>query len=247
MVGLFHGDGSLYETTRNRGKLSYEISARDKDIIDKLVTILEPITTCKVTTRTRDTNFQKRYSSITLTIYDKAFRDALKPYMPSGKKSKTIEFADTLSLHDYIRGLSDADGSLGLADTRCFWSLCTSSEAVKDTVCAVIKSLTGLEKRINRNTRDAVYNIVLYNEDAQTFVNYLYNRSTIHMNRKHDKLNAIQAWQRTTPKRKGRSKSWTDAEDKLIQDTSYSLEDKMKLTGRTAKSIKTRLWRLNKE
>lgn len=247
MVGLFHGDGSLHETTRNRGKLAYEISIRDKDIVDKLVAILVPLTTCKVTTRTRDTNFKDNYESITLTIHNKEFRDELKKYMPSGHKSKDISFTDTLSAKDYIRGLSDADGSLGLADTRCFWSLCTASEQVKDMVCDRIKQLTGLEKRINRNTRDSVYNIVVYNEDAQEVCKHLYSGATLYIDRKYDKLKDVQNWIRTTPKRKGRSKSWTAAEDKLIQDDSYSLEDKMRLTERTAQSIKTRLWRLNKK
>ena len=247
MIGLFHGDGSLYETTRNRGKLAYEISIRDRDIIDKLVVLLSPLTKCIVTTRTRDTDFKGNYESIILTIHDKAFRDALKEYMPAGKKSKDITFYRDLSVQDYLRGLSDADGSLGLADTRCFWSLCTSSEAVKDITCEIIQQLTGLEKRINRNTRDSVYNIVIYNEDAQIFVDYLYNNSTIYLDRKHDKINSIQSWKRTTTKRTGRRKSWTEAEDKLIQDTGYSLGDKMRLTSRTAQSIKTRLWRLNKK
>lgn len=247
MIGLFHGDGSLHESTRNRGKLTYEISIIDKDIIDKLVTILSPFIKCNVTTRTRDTNFKDNYESIILTIHSKEFRDELKKYMPSGHKSKNIAFVETLSMQDYIRGLSDADGSLGLTDTRCFWSLCTSSESVKNMICKHIYKLTGLEKRINRNTRDGVYNIVIYNEDARTFVEHLYKKSTIYIKRKHDKLNQIQTWTRTVPKRKGRSKSWLESEDKLIQDNSYSLKEKMELTGRTAQSIKTRLWRLNKK
>lgn len=36
IIGLFQGDGSLSESTRNRGKFQYEISIKDRDIIDKL-------------------------------------------------------------------------------------------------------------------------------------------------------------------------------------------------------------------
>ena len=244
MVGLFHGDGSLYETTRNRGKLSYEISIRDKDIIYKLVKILEPLTTCKITTRTRDTNFKDNHKSITLTIHDKVFREQLKEYMHEGKKSTSIEFDDRLSFKHYLRGLSDADGSLGLADAGCFWSLCTSSEAVKNRVCILIAELTGLTKRINRNSRDGVYNIVVYNEDAQILCKYIYSDAVIYIDRKYKKFKDVRDWVRSSPKRKGRKKSWTETEDKLIQDTTLSLEDKMRLTNRTTKSIKTRLWRL---
>ena len=247
MIGLFHGDGSLYETTRNRGRLSYEISVRDKDIVAKLVTILEPLVTCKVSLRKRNTNFKDNYESITLSIHDRLFREQLKEYMPSGKKSTSIQFDERLSFKHYLRGLSDADGSLGLADNRCFWSLCTSSEAVKCSVCTLIESLTGLTKHINRNARDGVYNIVVYNEDAQVLCNYMYSDAHIYMDRKHKKLKDVQCWLRTTPKKKQRSRSWTDSEDKLIQDSSYSLEEKVRLTERTTQSIKTRLWRLNKE
>ena len=247
IVGLFQGDASISEQTRNRGKLVYEISYKDKNIIDKLHNILSPIVTCKVKERVRDTNFAAQYHSISLSIYSKEFRDEIAKYIPTGHKSKTVSFTDTLLVQHYIRGLSDADGSLGLADTRCFWSLCTSSEEVKTTVLATIETVLGIRKTLTRNKRDNVFNIVLYNEDAQVFTQYLYGNTSLYIDRKYTALQAVLAWQRTIPKRKGRSKTWLAEEDRLIMDNTYSLEEKMRLTKRSANSIKTRMWRLSRK
>jgi len=243
MVGLFQGDGSLSESTRNRGKFQYEIAIRDRDIINKLQVLLEPLTTVKVTTRIRDTNFKDNYESIILSIYNKDFRDSLKEYMPTGKKSSVVSPSSNLDTKAYIRGLTDADGSMGLADTRCFWSLCTASEAVKDTVLADIQRVVGAEKKLTRNTRDNVYNIVLYNEDAQIYTDYLYQHSSIHIDRKYTSYKKVQHWVRTIPKAATRSKTW-DADEDLIVLSAMSLEAKMKYLNRTASSIKNRAWRL---
>ena len=246
IVGLFQGDGSMSETTRNRGKFIYEISVKDADIVRKLDSMLGSLTTVKISTRTRDTNFKDKYESITLIIYQKAFRDSLNKYMPYSKKSTTVSFHQDLDIRHYIRGLTDADGSMGIADTRCFWSLCTSSEAVKDTVLSNIKDVIGADKKLSRNSRDNVYNIVLYNEDAQKYAAYLYEDSSISINRKFNAFNIVQRWVRTTIKRAGRPKKWEPYEDKVVLSLTLTLAEKIKLLNRTSSSIKTREWRLAK-
>ena len=92
-----------------------------------------------------------------------------------------------------------------------------------------------------------MFNIVLYNEDAQVFTQYLYGNTSLYIDRKYTALQSVLAWQRTVPKRKGRSKTWLVEEDRLIMDNAYSLEEKMRLTKRSANSIKTRMWRLSRK
>jgi hypothetical protein len=250
MVGLFQGDGTLYETTRNRGKLTYEISLKDKDIIDKLKTTLSVLDIkIKITTKTRNTNFKEDYESIILCVYNKEFRDLFHNYVPSGKKSEKVEYSNSLLLQHYLRGLSDADGSLGITkDNRCFLSICTSSEEVKKVVCETIKKITGLEKRINRNKRDNVYNIVIYNEDAILFCNYLYKNvvfsKDLFIDRKFNKYEEIKKWKREVNKKENRKKTWNQEEDLILLDNNLELKDKQKILNRSVGSLKMRLWKL---
>ena len=144
----------------------------------------------------------------------------------------------------YIRGLFDADGSIGISSlNRPFWSLCTSSEKIKELVVKDIHDKTGLEKRLNRNKRDNVYNIVIYDEDAVIYSKMLYDAATIYLDRKYNKFCEIQQWQRVLPKIKSRRKAWLSSEDE-IACSSLILKEKMTLLNRSDNSIKTRIWRL---
>ena len=252
LIGLFQGDGNLYQGTRNRGKLQYSISIKDKDIIEKIKLIFRDLVYVGGYESIKDTNFKKNYHYITLFICDKGFRDSLNKYIPYGKKSETIKppkfILDKKDLMcHYIRGLVDADGSLGLtAEGKCFWSLCTQSEEIKEFILSHIKETLDFEKRLNRNKRDDVYNIVLYNEDAVNYTELLYGKSYIHIDRKYNSYLAVQKWIRTVPKQSGRQKTWLGYEDKIVLSEELTIEEKMKLLNRTKSSINTRKWRLLK-
>ena len=144
----------------------------------------------------------------------------------------------------YIRGLTDADGSIGMtSNNRPFWSLCTSAEGIKEFVIRHIKKVIGVEKRLNRTKRDNNYNIMLCDEDALFYTKLLYFSATLYLDRKYNKYLEIQNWTRNTPKRKGRQKRWLPYEDTIILSNA-TLDKKCLLLNRTKPSIKTRLWRL---
>lgn len=249
VIGLFQGDGSLYENTRNRGKLQYNISIKDKDIIYKLYELFSKKVYCAIRTRVADTNFSKDFESIKFCIYNQDFRKELNKYIPYGKKDMLIKpplgVSDTNAPH-YIRGLFDADGSIGVTkDNRCFWSFCTKSEDVKNFIISHIKHTLNLTKTINRNKRDNIYNIMLVNEHAINYSDILYKDASIFINRKHKEYSLFTDWKRSVLKRKGTPKIWTVFEDEIILSEKYTLEEKQVLLDRTESSIKTRLWRLS--
>lgn len=248
VIGLFQGDGSLSQSAGIKGKFEYEISIKDRDIIDKLYTLLSKKVNCTIYNRKRDTNFSKNFESIGLGIYHQDFRWALNKYVPCGKKDKVItpplEISDLNAPH-YIRGLFDADGSIGFTkDNNCFWSFCTNSEDIKNFIIQHMKYTINLDKVINRNKRDNIYNIMLMNEHAINYSNILYKDASIFIDRKHNEYLSFQNWKRTVPKRKGTPKKWKDFEDKLILSKEYTIDEKQALLGRSQKSIDTRLWRL---
>lgn len=239
IVGFFHGDGHYYIQSRNRGRISVELNIRDIDILDKIEDIIVDV---KRSTKTRDTNFKKNYKSCKLSIYKKEIRDFFN--IPLGKKTNIIEPPTDVIVNHYIRGLFDADGSLGMTGKNIpFWSLTTSSEKVKEFILLDIKNRLNIEKHINRNKRDNVYNIMLINEYAVDYTSMLYHNATIYLDRKYNKFLEMCKWERTTPKRTGRSKRWLPYEDKVVL-TDLLLKEKMKLLDRSASSIKTRAWRL---
>jgi len=251
IVGFLQGDGSHYEQSRNRGKIQIEISKVDEDILDKIELDLKSIAYIGRLERKRDTNFKDNYISSTLFFCNLNLRQQFKRFVPVGKKASIVEPPTKMEGFDkypYIRGLTDADGSLGITSlTRPFWSLCTSSEYIKDFVITDIKTALNFEKRLNRNKRDNVYNIILFDEDAVEYTSLLYRNTTICLERKYQKFLEVQNWERVMPKRAGRKKAWLSYEDKVIINRSISLKEKSLLLDRTLSSIKTRLWRLKQK
>jgi len=247
LIGLWQGDGSLSEQTRNRGKLAYEISNKDRDIIGKIASLLSPYVKVNIRERTRDTNFKKNYKSISLVIHDMFFRKEIKKYFPVGKKSTIVSPPDNILVRDYIRGFIDSDGSLGLTSNgRCFLSLCTSSEDIKQFVLKNINQKLGLVKKINRNKRDGVYNIVIYDEDAQKYSDYLYKGSSLFIDRKYNKYIDVMAWVRSGTKKRKKRVAWDKTEDKIVLQSDLSWVEKSRLLNRTLASIKGRHFRLSK-
>jgi len=248
IVGFLQGDGNYYKQSRNRGKVTIELSIRDKNIITKMIDNLSEYK-CYYSERKRNTNFKDCFESCKLSIYEKRFRDEIEKYIPEGNKSHIIEpplKEDWFSSFDYLRGIYDADGSIGITgNNRPFISLCTDSKPLKQFVIRILNDNIGIVKRINRNKRDNIYNIVCYDEDAVNFADLLYNNSDMYLDRKFVSYKKIQSWVRTTPKRKGTKKTWLPIEDKIIMNNDYSLDEKVILLNRSKSSIKTRIWRNN--
>jgi hypothetical protein len=245
LYGLIQTDSHLSQDTRNRGKLRIEMSYRDVDVLEQLASVIPYHT--RLCVRTRSTNFSADYKSAMLSVYAKEFRDELISLgMMSGEKSEMIdvprcEFSQT----DYFRGILDGDGSLGFTSNKFpFLSLCTASEKLAIAYESFIGQLTRKEKRLARNSRDRVFNIILFKEDAQAITSALYYEGCIAISRKRQMAQAIQEWKRPNGMRRMlQKKFWTEEQDSFI--LSHTIEASAIALQRTAQSIKMRLWRLH--
>lgn len=247
-IGLAQTDGNLYSQSRNRGKFSIEINIKDSDIVYKLKEIFKTDVNVYVSTRKRKTNFMESYESISLKIYDMNFRNELFKYVPEGKKSQIIEKPNGIVEVDYFRGIIDGDGSLGIIkNNRPFISLVTASEKLKDNYLEFIRINLGIVKRIERNARDKVYNIVIFDEEAQKLVKLLYYPNCLSIKRKYLKSIEVLSWKRPTERRKvtWERKKWTKFEDEYILQ--HTIEESINNLKRTKKSIMIRIWRLKNE
>lgn len=245
--GFAQGDGHLQESSRNRGRFTIELSSRDRELLEKFRLLFECNST--VSNRTRNTNFKKNYTTSTFRICDWAFRKELLDLgYQVGRKSRIVtppicEFSET----DYFRGVIDADGSLGMtAQGFPFISLVTPSDNIANWVISFISSTTGKSrKKLKRNVRDNIYNIMITKEDAVLLASMLYYDGCLAMERKRIKAKEIMVWSRPLSMRKmSPRKLWDKAQDDYI--LSHSIKESMSHLGRSKQSVSMRLWRLKR-
>lgn len=245
MFGFLQADGHLSQQSRQRGRLTVEINARDTDLLREFQK-LTPYNS-SITERTRSTNFAETHHSATWSLCALEARAKINELgLPYGRKSKKItpprvEF----SRRDYLRGVIDADGSVGYTSQDFpFISLTTKSTAIGAYLCFYAWKITGAERTLKRNTRDGIYNILYTKEKAQELVSHLYYKDCLALTRKQTAADSLATWVRpadmkVAPDRR-RWKAW---EDRVLLEVKNAAIAAEKL-GRAERSCYMRLWRL---
>jgi hypothetical protein len=246
MFGFFQADGNLYQDTRNRGKFTISLNSRDEHILYSFQKMISVNSSIK--TRIRDTKFKKNFISSTLSICNLEFRTLLNQLgIPYGKKSAIIKSPIVpYSKIDYYRGLIDGDGSLGLTKKGFpFISLTTYSDDSANDYKQFIYDTIGVVNNGKRNQRDHIYNLILFNKDAQCLAKILYPDGCLCLKRKFKKMQKMLSWTRPKNwKKETRIQSWTPEQDQYIQI--HAVKDSMQILNRSKQSIEMRLWRLRK-
>lgn len=245
--GFAQADGNLNRVyiNRNKGRFCIELAREDFHIL-KSFQKLFPLVYSGIRKRTRDTNFKKNHTSYSLTICSQEFRgELIKLGFCYGKKFlNTFPPKEDFCKRDYIRGLVDGDGSVGITGAGYpFISITVKSEALKNYLCNIIEATTGERKRLGRNKRDNIYNIMLNRERAQKFIRYLYYPGCLTLERKLKHAKAALKWKRPKNLTRILMKFWEPRDDKYI--LSHSIKESCRYLARTERSIKMRLWRLN--
>lgn len=245
VLGLLQSDGNLYESTRNRGKISIEIKKTDEDILYKLADIFDCYSL--ISNRNREIKIKQYkydFNSVKFSIYDLNTREQLKKYLPSGKKSEIISKPDDIIENDYWRGIIDGDGSLGFTKKGLpFISLVTKSDILAKQYIDFLTPIIGFKKESNRNKRDNIRNIMVTNENAQKIISILYYENCLSINRKYDLSKKILNWKRPVDlKIRGIYKKWAVADDEYV--LSHTIQESIVFLKRTEQSIKMRLFRL---
>ncbi|MFE5588698.1 hypothetical protein [Streptomyces sp. NPDC056549] len=245
MFGFIQADGHLNEQTRHRGRLTVELNARDIHILHEFQR-LTPYNS-SITERTRSTNFSTSHHSAVWSLSALEARTILNRLgLPYGKKSKKITPPRVaFSRRDYVRGVIDADGSVGFTGQGLpFVSLTTASTAIGAYLCHYAKKVTGAERQIKRNTRDGVYNVLYTKEAAVQLAAHLYYPGCLALERKKANAATIQAWVRPAdmkvapPRRR-----WSAADDRELLRLGDPAAAAVALD-RTEQSCFMRLWRL---
>lgn len=154
IYGLLITDGSLYLSTRNRGRVTLEVNEKDKDIVEKLY---NEIPNSKIKERTRNTNFKNEYSTKIFFNSRLEFREKLISQGFPVKDKTLVASIPSINFNKYHfwRGVIDGDGSLGITSNNIpFISLVTKSENLKNEYLNFLFTELGVIKNINRNKRD---------------------------------------------------------------------------------------------
>ncbi|WP_198678248.1 LAGLIDADG family homing endonuclease [Streptomyces sp. Go-475] len=245
MFGFLQADGHLQRCAGQKGKLTVELNARDVDVLKEFQK-LTPFYS-SIRTRDRSTNFSEEYTSATWSLCSLKARTKLSELgLPYGRKSRTIAPPRlAFSSRDYLRGVIDADGSVGYTGKGLpFISLTTASTAMASYICRYAKEVTGAERIPKRNSRDGIYNVLYTMEVAQRLAAELYYPGCLALERKRAAAASLTAWVRPTGMRSAYTKRrWTDHEDRILLKLNSPTAAATAL-GRTAQSCNLRLWRL---
>ncbi|MEU2599021.1 hypothetical protein ABZ669_17690 [Streptomyces hirsutus] len=245
MFGFLQADGHLEKGTGRKGRLKVEISARDVQVLYEFQRLTPYYS--RVTERTRTTNFAEVCTSAIWTLCALEARTRINELgLPYGRKSRTVEPPQgTFSAYDYVRGIIDADGSVGITKAGLpFVAVTTASAKIGAYICSYAQQVTGAERTLNRNARDDIYNILYTKENAQELAASLYYPGSLSLARKQAAASALSKWVRpANMKIAPQRKRWTEQEDRVLLQLNNHAEAATAL-GRTEKSCCIRLCRL---
>ncbi|MBT2476715.1 hypothetical protein [Streptomyces sp. ISL-94] len=245
MFGFLQADGHLRQGAGQKGRLAAEINVRDIHILREFQQLTPYYSS--ITERVRSTNFADCHHSATWSVCSLEARTIVNELgIPYGKKSWTIKPPRTeFSRPDYVRGIIDADGSLGWTGQGFpYLSLTSASTAIAAYLCHYGRKVTGTGRTISRNTRDGVYNVCYYKETAQQLAAHLYYKGCLALAHKKANADAIQAWVRPADMRIAPPRRrWTAQEDQELLRLNDPAMAGVALD-RTEQSCFMRLWRL---
>ncbi|MFE2412270.1 LAGLIDADG family homing endonuclease [Kitasatospora sp. NPDC059408] len=245
MFAFIQADGHLTQGVGNKGRLAVELSARDAPILEEFQRLC-PFNS-SIRYRTRTTNFKADHTSVMWTVCAREFREELQALgLPVGRKSEIVAPPTVpFSGRDYLRGLIDADGSVGrTAQDLPFVGLTTKSDAIASFFTDYAEALSGSERRIfRRNSRDGIYNIVYTREEAVAIASDVYYTGCLSLPRKQSGAALAGSWRRPAAMKRVTRRSWTPEEDTILLG-SPTLADAAKTLRRSASSCQVRRWRL---
>ncbi|MBG0853361.1 LAGLIDADG family homing endonuclease [Streptomyces spinoverrucosus] len=245
MFGFLQADGHLQQGAGKKGKLTLEVNARDAELLREFQR-LTPYNS-SITERTRSTNFAATHNSVTWALCSFEARTVLNNLgLPYGRKSRTITPPHgDFSVRDYLRGVIDADGSVGYTSRGFpFISLTTASTAIGTYFSKYAMEVAGVERTIKRNTRDGIYNILYTMEAAQRLASDLYYPACLSLARKRTAADSLSAWARPAGMRSAyTARRWNETEDRILLKL-HSPTAAADVLDRSPQSCNLRLWRL---
>jgi hypothetical protein len=127
-----------------------------------------------------------------------ARRELIELGIPVGRKSRVVQPPSVpFSTNGYLRGLVDADGSVGVTSLGLpFVSFTTASEGLRDFFLSQCRDLPGQPRHVARNTRDGVFNPMATRECAVDLSGRIYYQNCLALERKVTAARRAMNWTR---------------------------------------------------
>ncbi|MFF4900002.1 LAGLIDADG family homing endonuclease [Streptomyces sp. NPDC001068] len=245
MFGFLQADGHLAKGAGRKGRLVVEIGVRDIEVL-RAFQKLTPYYS-SITERTRSTNFAEVHTAAVWTLCSLEARTRINQLgLPYGRRSQSITPPPVAFSHrDYLRGLLDADGSVGFTGKGFpFVSLTTASCSIASYLADYALDVTGVARNPKRNARDDIYDVLYAMERAQRLAADLYYPGCLALARKRTAAESLSGWVRPPGMRSAyTARRWTEPEDRILLKLGNPAAA-AEVLGRTAASCGVRLWRL---
>lgn len=245
MFGFLQADGHLYQGAGQKGRLSVELNARDIDLLREFQKLTPYYSS--VRERTRSTNFIETAHSAVWSLCALEARTRVNELgLPYGRKSKSVAPpTGEFSSRDYLRGLIDADGSVGHTNKGTpFISLTTASTAIGTYLCFYAWQITGVDRHSRRNQRDGVYNITYVGKAARSLTEHLYYSNRLSLKRKQSAADSVAAWVRPAGRKPGPERiQWTSDKDRILL-SAPTIDDACAELGHSRNACRARLTKL---
>ena len=186
ILGLLGADGCV---ARNKNVISIELQRQDKEILEKINSIIgneRPVS---------DYITGRGYENSKMYFYSSEIKKDLKNYhiIPNKTYEKEYCFPEKLNEQyyiDYIRGLFDGDGCVKASNPTICWQIDTSSKDIAEKICNYLKSFE-INVKISTlpKTNMNIYRVYCYNkQNCNKIFNLLYNKTDLYLKRKYNKF-----------------------------------------------------------
>lgn len=186
ILGLLGSDGCV---ARNKNVIYIELQRQDKEILEKINSILEnerPV---------NDYTTGRGYENSKMYFYSSEIKKDLAKYhiIPNKTYDNQYVFPELLEekyYFDYIRGLFDGDGCIKSTNPTITWQLDTSSEDIANKICKYLNDYE-IEAKISilPKTNINIYRVYCYNKkNCKKLFDLLYNDTELYMKRKYLKF-----------------------------------------------------------
>lgn len=176
IIGLLAADGNVFKNS-----ITLSLQEGDKHI-------LEDVNRCLGSNRPLHyVKMPVGKNKWTLNIVNKYMAQSLKDLGIVENKSLILEFPECITdelLPHFLRGLLDGDGTIGSSRYTVGY---TGTKMLLFTIAEKIERILDIHfyPRKEHCNNDVTYSIGIYKQDhCIRFLNYIYNNSTIHLNRK---------------------------------------------------------------
>lgn len=229
-----------------RRDASVELAVRDRPLLERFSELVPFPST--ITTRTRNTNFSDHHTSVNWTLCSLEARRAFMDLgLPVGRKSQIVRPpALPFSEVDYLRGVIDADGSVGFTAAGLpFVSLTTASEPLKKYFLRHCADVPGQPRVVNRNCRDGMFNPMATREAAVELATRLYSEDCLALPRKMAAALLVRQWSRPDENCARRMRTWLPEEEEAV--LALGVTEAVALLGRSRATVRKRQSKLRKQ